>query len=381
MRIVYCIPATSNSGGMERVLTRKVNYLVEQGHELIIVTTDQKGAKPFFSLEGSVKQYDLGINYDENNGQGILAKLTAYPKKKRLHRQRLRELLELLQADVVISMFGDDATLLPQMKDGSRKVLEYHFSKLKRLQYGRTGLWRLVDILRTKLDERTVKPYDSFVVLTQEDAGYWGELPNIRVIPNPLPFVSEETSTCTSHKVIAVGRYDFQKNFAKLLDLWACIAPAYPDWTLEIYGDGALRPELEQQVNRLGLSSSVTLAKPTLQMKEVYQSASIYTMTSRYEGLPMVLIEAQHMGLPIVSFACPCGPKDVLHPGEDGYLISLGDDDGFLMALRQLMDSESERVRMGANARKASARYEVDAVMRQWLDLFSTLVPNKSTAV
>ena len=366
---------------MERVLTRKVNYLVGQGHELIIVTTDQNGAKPFFPLEGSVKQYDLGINYDENNGQGILAKLTAYPKKKHLHRQRLRELLEQLQADVVISMFGDDATLLPQMKDGSRKVLEYHFSKLKRLQYGRTGLWCLIDILRTKLDERTVKPYDSFVVLTQEDAGYWGALPNIRVIPNPLPFVSEETSPCTSRKVIAVGRYDFQKNFAKLLDLWACIVPAYPDWTLEIYGDGALRPELEQQVNRLGLSSSVILAKPTHQMKEVYQSASIYAMTSRYEGLPMVLIEAQHMGLPIVSFACPCGPKDVLHPGEDGYLISPGDDDGFLMALRQLMDSESERVRMGANARKESARYEVDAVMRQWLDLFSTLVPNKSTAV
>jgi len=366
---------------MERVLTRKVNYLVGQGHELIIVTTDQKGAKPFFPLEGSVKQYDLGINYDENNGQGILAKLTAYPKKKRLHRQRLRELLEQLQADVVISMFGDDATLLPQMKDGSRKVLEYHFSKLKRLQYGRTGLWRLVDILRTKLDERTVKPYDSFVVLTQEDAGYWGGLPNIRVIPNPLPFVSDETSPCTSHKVIAVGRYDFQKNFAKLLDLWACIAPAYPDWTLEIYGDGALRPELEQQVNRLGLSSSVTLAKPTHQMKEVYQSASIYAMTSRYEGLPMVLIEAQHMGLPIVSFACPCGPKDVLHPDEDGYLISQGDDEGFLAALRQLMDSEAERVRMGTNARKASARYEVDAVMGQWLDLFSSLVPNKSSAV
>ena len=95
----------------------------------------------------------------------------------------------------------------------------------------------------------------------------------------------------------------------------------------------------------------------------------------------MVLIEAQHMGLPIVSFACPGGPKDVLHPGEDGYLISPGDDDGFLTALRQLMDSEAERIRMGANARKASARYEVDAVMGQWLDLFSSLVPNNSSAV
>jgi len=366
---------------MERVLARKVNYLVEQGHELIIITTDQKGAQPFFPLKGSVKQYDLGINYDENNGQGILAKLSAYPRKKRLHRQRLSELLGQLRADIVVSMFGEDATLLPQMKDGSHKVLEYHFSKLKRLQYGRTGLWRLVDILRTKLDERTVRPYDSFVVLTEEDAGYWGALPNIRVIPNPLPFVSEETSPCTSHKVIAVGRYDFQKNFAKLLDLWGRIAPVYPDWSLEIYGDGALRPELELQVNRLGLSSSVILAKPTHKMKDVYQSASIYAMTSRYEGLPMVLIEAQHMGLPIVSFACPCGPKDVIHPGEDGYLISQGDDEGFLTGLRQLMDSETERVRMGANARKASVRYEVDAVMGQWLDLFSSLVPNKSSAV
>ena len=87
------------------------------------------------------------------------------------------------------------------------------------------------------------------------------------------------------------------------------------------------------------------------------------------------------MGLPIVSFACPCGPKDVIHSGEDGYLISQGDDQGFLIALRQLMDSETERVRMGANARKASARYDVDAVMGQWLDLFSSLVPNKSSTV
>ena len=381
MRIVYCIPATSNSGGMERVLTRKVNYLADLGHELIIITTDQRGAKPFFPLDESVKQYDLGINYDENNGQGILAKALAYPRKKRLHKQRLQALLLKLRADIVISMFGDDSSFLPKIKDGSKKILEYHFSKLKRLQYGRTGLWRLVDVLRTKMDERTVKPFDRFVVLTAEDEGYWGALPNIRVIPNPLPFTSEETSSCKATKVVAVGRYDFQKNFSKLLDIWACIAPVYSDWSLEIYGDGALRPELEQQVNRLGLSSSVTLAKPTHQMKDVYQSASIYAMTSRYEGLPMVLIEAQHMGLPIVSFACPCGPKDVIHSGEDGYLISQGDDEGFLTALRRLMDSETERVRMGANARKASARYDVDAVMGQWLDLFSSLVPNKSSTV
>lgn len=373
MRIAYCIPATSNSGGMERVLARKVNYLTALGHQLIVVTTDQRGAKPFFPLAEEVAQYDLGIDYDETNGRGILAKLFSYPAKHRKHKSRLRRLLSSLQPDIVISMFGDDATLLPKIKDGSRKVLEYHFSKLKRLQYGRRGLWRMVDLIRTKLDERTVKHYDRFVVLTQEDAGYWGELPNIQVIPNPLPFVSSETSPCTSHRVLAVGRYDFQKNFSKLIELWAQISPKYPDWHLDIYGDGTLRRDLEQQVQALGLSDTVHLAHPTHQMPEVYRGASIYVMTSRYEGLPMVLLEAQHMGLPIVSFACPCGPRDILHPGEDGYLIEQGDDAAFIEALSSLMDSEAERIRMGANARQASSRYEVDAVMAQWTDLFASL--------
>ena len=373
MRIVYCIPATSNSGGMERVLARKVNYLTKLGHELIVITTDQRGASPFFPLNEAVQQYDLGINYDETNGRGILAKLFSYPAKYRKHKSRLRKLLSSLQPDIVISMFGDDATLLPKIKDGSRKVLEYHFSKLKRLQYGRRGLWRMVDLLRTKLDERTVKHYDRFVVLTEEDAGYWGKLPNIQVIPNPLPFVSEEGSPCTSHRVLAVGRYDFQKNFSKLIELWAQISPKYPDWHLDIYGDGTLRRDLEQQVQALGLSDTVHLAHPTHQMPEVYRGASIYVMTSRYEGLPMVLLEAQHMGLPIVSFACPCGPRDILHPGEDGYLIEQGDDAAFIEALSSLMDSEEERIRMGANARQASSRYEVDAVMAQWTDLFASL--------
>lgn len=379
MKIIYCIPATSNSGGMERVLTRKVNYLAELGHEITILTTDQRGALPFFELHGSIQQRDLGINYDENNGQGLLAKLLAYPRKKRLHRQRLEAVLKELRADIVVSMFGDDADFLPQIQDGSRKVLEYHFSKLKRLQYGRKGLWRMIDRYRTWRDEATVRDYDRFVVLTAEDAGYWGALPNIRVIPNPLPFTSEETSSCEAKRVLAVGRYDFQKNFSLLLQLWARIAPSYTDWTLEIIGDGVLRPVLEEEVKRLGLEASVQLSKPTHQMKEVYSRASIYAMTSRYEGLPMVLIEAQQMGLPIVSFACPCGPSDVIHEGQDGYLIPMGEEEAFLKALRRLMDDSAERIRMGKAAREASFRYDVDVIMAHWLRLFDELASPKHT--
>lgn len=378
MKIAYCIPATSNSGGMERVLARKVNYLAERGYAITIITTDQRGRSPFFAFHPSIQQVDLGINYDENNGQGLLAKLRAYPQKKRLHRQRLSTLLQTLGADIVVSMFGDDASFLPQIKDGSKKVLEYHFSKLKRLQYGRTGLWRLVDRYRTYLDEVTVRGYDRFVVLTQEDASYWGALPQIRVIPNPLPFVSEQTSPCTAKRVLAVGRYDFQKNFSLLLQLWTKIAPRYPEWTLEIIGDGALRPALEDEVKTLGLTEQVELSHPTHQMQEVYLRSSIYAMTSRYEGLPMVLIEAQQMGLPIVSFACPCGPRDVIHDGTDGFLIEQGAEGLFIQRLCQLMDSLEERQRMGQAARQASARYDVGRIMNQWIQLFTELTPTAS---
>jgi glycoside transferase family 4 len=373
MKIAYCIPATSNSGGMERVLSGKANYLASLGHELTIITTDQRGKAPFFPFQEGIAQYDLGINYDENNNEGILSKLRSYPGKKRLHRKRLTALLLELRADVVVSMFGDDADLLPSIQDGSRKVLEYHFSKLKRLQYGRKGLWRLVDLLRTKLDERTVRPYDRFVVLTEEDRSYWGALPNIHVIPNPLPFTTDSPSDCSTHRVIAAGRYDFQKNFELLLHLWAKVAPDFPDWHLDIFGDGKLRGELTALVEKLGLSSSVTLERPTHQMQEVYRTSSVYVMTSRYEGLPMVLLEAQQMGLPIVSFACPCGPRDVITDGVDGFLVEVGDEERFLSSLKKLMADEPMRRRMGGAARHASERYQVDVVMQQWQELFQGL--------
>lgn len=374
MKIAYCIPATSNSGGMERVLARKANYLAAAGHQITIITTDQRGAKPFFDLDPSIAQYDLDINYDANNGQGLWSKLSGYPKRKRLHRQRLEQLLLELRVDIVISMFGDDASFLPQIQDGSRKVLEYHFAKYKRLQYGRRGLWRLVDQLRTKWDERIVQPFDRFVVLTEEDAAAWGALPHLEVIPNPLPFISEQSSDCRSKQVLALGRYDAQKHFDLLLDLWAQVSPDYPDWQLVIAGDGPLRPTLTAQLERLGLSRSVTLQRPTQQVEALYLSSSVYVMTSRYEGLPMVLIEAQHMGLPIVSFACPCGPRDVIAPGVDGYLLELGDEAGFVARLRQLMDSEQERQRLGAAARTASERYELKRIMDAWEALFTSLI-------
>ena len=107
-------------------------------------------------------------------------------------------------ADVVVSMFGNDASILPGINDGSRTVLEIHFSRFKRQQYGRKGIWKIVDDIRSRNDLKVVSKFDRFVVLTEEDKGYWGDLQNIQVIPNARTFVFDRPAELTEKKVVAV---------------------------------------------------------------------------------------------------------------------------------------------------------------------------------
>lgn len=374
MRIVYCIAATYNSGGMERVLANKANWLVRNGYEVIIVTTDQRGRAPFFKLDNRIKKYDLGINYEENNGSSLLNKIVHYPFKQFRHKHALDKLLKQLNADIVISMFCNDASILPLVEDGSIKLLEIHFSRFKRLQYGRKGVWRLVDVLRSRNDLRVVSKFDRFIVLTEEDKGYWGNLSNILVIPNARTFVFDQPSELTEKTVIAVGRYCYQKALDKLIDAWGIVCREIKDWTLRLVGDGEDREMLEKQIDRLGLTDNVILGKSETDMKSVYVGSSMLVLSSRYEGLPMVLLEAQAAGLPVVSFACKCGPKDVIDDGLDGVLVEDGNIQALAEGILRLIKDPLLRKRMGSAAYQRSDRYSEETIMTKWDHLFKELV-------
>lgn len=374
MKIVYCIAGTYNSGGMERVLANKANYLVKQGHEVVIVTTDQRNQRPFFPMDERIRCYDLGINYEENNGKSFFNKLVHYPFKQRTHKKRLSQLLKELKADIVISMFCNEASLLPTIDDGSKKILEIHFSRFKRLQYGRKGLWKWADAYRSRQDVRIARRYDRFVVLTEEDKGYWGDLKNIQVIGNARSFVLPEAASLDARKVIAVGRYSYQKGFDRLIDAWSKVATQVEGWTLHLVGDGELREGLQKQIDDLGLTDTVCLGRAETDMPSVYQGASVLALSSHYEGLPMVLLEAQATGLPIVSFACKCGPKDVIEEGVDGFLVEEGEVEMLARRLMCLMKDEKLRKQMGAAAFVRSERYAEERIMKQWMDMFTELV-------
>jgi len=377
MKIVYCIAGTYNSGGMERVLTNKANFLAALGHEVLIITTDQQGRKPFFTLSPVIQYEDLDINYTENNDKGFINKLLHYPWKQRKHQKRLTGVLKRLKADIVISMFCNDVSFITNIADGSKKVLEIHFSKFKRLQYGRKGIWLFADWLRSKMDERIVRKFDRFVVLTYEDKGYWGDLPNITVIANAKNEWGDHVALLSNKQAIAVGRLDYQKGFERLLEAWLLVHKRFPDWKLKIIGDGEMRHHLEIMIALYKLDKVVELKKNISDMLSEYLDASLLVLSSRYEGLPMVLLEAMSVGLPLVSYDCKCGPRDLITDGENGFLVSEGKIPELAEKIMRLIENPLLRQQMGQAAKIKSEQYSEPVIMAQWMKLFDELLSER----
>lgn len=377
MKIVYCIHGTFNSGGMERVLANKVNYWSEnKKYQTYIITTEQKGRLPFFNFHPSIKHYDLEINYGDNNNCSFVRKLVSFIRKKRLHRKRLTALLHEIKADIVVSMFGNEASFLPAINDGSKKVLEIHFSKFFRLQNNRSGLWKLVDKFRSRQDENTVQKFDRFVVLTHEDKTFWQTQHNITVIPNANLLKPVRPATLTNCNVIAVGRLSYQKGFDRLIAAWNIVHKTQPDWQLSIFGDGELKKELIEQITSFELEDTIKIFPPTLNIEEEYDKSSLFVLSSRYEGLPMVLLESLAHGLPIVAFTCKCGPRDIITDGIDGLLIEEGNIPALAQGIIKLINDEKLRKRLGEAAYLKSQSYSEEIVMKKWQELFYFLLRN-----
>lgn len=373
MKIVYCIAGIFNSGGMERVLSNKANYLAAKGFDIVIITTDQRTRPTFFNFDPRITHLDLGINYDSNNNKSLLKKISSYSKKQSLHKKKLSEVLMQIKADIVISMFDHEVPFLYKINDGSKKILEIHFSRYKRIQYARKGLWGLIDRFRSKQDQWRAKKYDKFVVLTHEDKSLWGEMGNIMVIPNANSFESKEVSTLLEKGAIAVGRFDYQKGFDDLIKAWSYVAEVHPDWTLNIFGHGPLQGDYIQLIHYYQLQDKIKILQPVKDIKNEYLVNSMVLMTSRYEGFGMVLIEAQVCGLPLLAYACKCGPSDIITENVNGNLFKVGDVRGLAKGIIRLIENVQLRKELGNNSKTMSANYSEEKIMSIWITLFNTM--------
>lgn len=377
MRVVYCIRSTFNSGGMENVLCNKANYLVTHyGYEVYIITTDQYGKKNFFHFSPEIRFIDLAINYDDDRHKNLLRRGIAYIKKNKIHKQKLEKLLCRIMADIVVSMWHEDMSFLWKLKDGSKKIVEIHFSRyfdiIRHENQGAIlgGLFKV----KTLMERCWARNFNRFVILTEEDRKYWGKMRNLRVIPNACWFEQKGRSKLNQKKVISVGRLSYQKGVDYLLDVWKIVHERCPEWSLYHYGDGELYSMLHDKVKQMDLSDSLFIQGPTKCVQQKYLESSVFVMTSRYEGMPMAMLEAISCGLPVVAFSCQCGPRDIIVDGQEGMLVEVGDVKGLADSLVNLLQNHDLMCKMGESAFRRSANFAPDVIMGQWNDLFCEIL-------
>jgi glycosyltransferase involved in cell wall biosynthesis len=380
-KIAYCIPSLDHSGGMERVLTTKANYLADKlNYDVNIIITDDKGAKPFFSLSDKINIIQLDINIDNLWQYPIWKRLFLYHHKINEYKRRLGICLHYIRPDITISLLRREINFLCNLKDGSAKVGEIHFGRYRyrEANFGFlpgfankciTSMWM------AQLDKK-VKQLDRFAVLTHEDATYWKGLTNLIVIPNPITINKGYHSDCTQKNVIAVGRYTYQKGFDNLIKAWNLVHQQHHDWKLSIYGGGN-RDSYQEQINTLGLQETINCYGAVSNIAVKYQDSSIFVLSSRFEGLPLVLMEAMSIGLPSVAFACPCGPRDIIHDGEDGILCENGNTQQLAEGICRLIENEDLRKEMGRKAATNIQRFSLDNIMQQWDHLFKEIIKER----
>ena len=376
MKIVYCIDSVCRVGGMEMVTIVKANALAKiAGNEVWIVVTDAKSV-PIRPLEG-VHLIDFGVNYYTD-----YYGLKGFYKKQRLHKVHLEKLLNEIKPDVVVATGQNERNLLPLLQLPSKPLLirEMHFEKHYRQKKKKKSMLQKIFLwLSEQLDYLwRIKGYDYIVVLTEEDKEQnWKGWNNVLVMPNPITSVCDVKSTCEAKTAIAVGRLVEQKDFASLIRIWGKVTEKHPDWRLEIWGKGELEAALRQQIEESGLEGKVCLMGYTAEVLQKMSQASLYLLTSMFEGFGLVLIEAMSVGLPLVSYMCPTGPKTIIEDGQNGYLVAVGDEKTFAERVCQLIEDEPLRKQMGQAGLKESEKYRIEDIAQRWMQLFRELLAKK----
>jgi GalNAc-alpha-(1->4)-GalNAc-alpha-(1->3)-diNAcBac-PP-undecaprenol alpha-1,4-N-acetyl-D-galactosaminyltransferase len=364
MRIILALSSMA-AGGAERVAATLVNYWSANGHKVALITVASSDLD-FYPLDQHVTRIGLDLIRSSTGWYDFVVNNFNRVRK-------LRSAIRAFKPEVILSFM--DATnvrvLLASIGTGIPVVVEEHIDPTQ------VPKGRIFKMLRHLLYKRA----SAVVVLTPGIARWASSFVKkdaIHVIPNPISEQFFRNSRLEpardGHRVIAIGRLEAQKGFDMLLKAFAQCAPEHPGWTLKIIGDGSERDQLQSQAATLRISDRVAWEPAVREPQTELHRSDLFVLSSRYEGLPMVLLEAMACGLPVISFDCPSGPGDIIQDGEDGLLVPPNDIDALARAMSRLMSDSDERRRLGERAARVVERFGLAKIAGMWSTVFEQVV-------
>ncbi|MGE0315484.1 MAG: glycosyltransferase family 4 protein [Lautropia sp.] len=352
-----------SAGGAERVAVHLANGFAARRWQVALLTLEP-AAGDFYAVDARVDRIGLDV---AGPAGGLVGALAGNARRLRA----IRRALARGRYDAVLALTAEVSVLaiLATRGLGLRVVVS------ERIHPPALRLGRAWHRLR-----RLVYPHADQVVVQTEDTRRWIERhtpgARARVIPNPvvLPLPGAEPRLPPAQLLgpdrrllLAVGRLSPQKGFDLLIPAFSRIAADHPAWTLVILGEGAERTALEALVAAHGQQARVLLPGHAGNLEDWYRRASLFVLSSRFEGFPNALVEAMAHGCPAVAFDCPTGPRDLVRDGVDGVLVTATDSaDALSGALARAMGDDALRARLSSRATEVAARFDPDTILEHW---------------
>ena len=347
-------------GGIERVLVDKMNQLVRlYGYHIYMLTSDQGHHAVPFQLDKRVCMQDLQINFHSQYKFRNWRRFKERRCLSRLYHQRLKEKLRIIKPDIIVCTTSQDVHGLLSLKGNCHLVVESH------VNFSHPDTWW--HCIQNRINNYWIGKAEAVVTLTEGDAINWRRVNrNVHVIPNVVHL--NDTGRYSSYinkRAIFVGRLVEQKGLSDLIKVWRIINQRYPDWQLDIFGEGQMDsiPDINLVVH-----------PPTPNIMDEYIKSSMLLVTSVYEPFGLVIPEAMSCGLPVIAFDCPYGPAEIITQGHDGFYIN--NRDVYAMANRvcQLIEDKNLRQEMGRAAIKSAHNYSAYHIIPMWTALFESMI-------
>lgn len=343
--------------GIERITINLANYFVQQGIAVTIVSNFKSNEKVSYKADDKINFVYLNESKFAD-GIGSITRLKQFLRNKK----KIKNYFFNIENACIINQAFPLSFMFWFACGRSKKNKVFNVEHVGYFYYG-----QLIRILRYII----YKKYSGVIVLTEADKKCYDKLKiKSTVIPNGIEMEKIINNSPRKNVICGIGRLDPPKRFDSLIRAFSRISDRYPDWVVEIYGQGSIKKELEHLIIEKKLDQKVVLKGVINNVNEVLQKNSIFVVSSEYEGFSIVLIEAMSNGIACISYDCPTGPREIVTSGYDGLLVENQNEIELANSIEYLINNENERVRLGTNAKNSVQKYEIKNIAQKWIKLF-----------